>query len=99
MKNIEAMICKAIAATGEPVALLVEPVEGQPWGFSVALVSATSGEPGALGETLTLESDWQTHLTGIGPTLAEALELLDQVCAEDFRPTGADLQDGDVCPN
>lgn len=79
MDNITRMIVKAAAATGEPVALAVNSYNG------AALASLVNiGRGGVLGDTITLESDWNTHLTTIADTVESAIIALDAICARDF---------------
>ena len=77
MDNILRMIDAAMAATGQPVALLVELYEAG--GYSAALVEATTSE---LRETITSPNDWQIDLAASADSIREAVAALDALCAE-----------------
>lgn len=79
MNNINRMIREALAATGAPVALLIEPIGDE--GVSAALVEVDGSD---LGETITYQNDWKMSLAAQGGDLEEALKILDAMCAEDF---------------
>lgn len=84
MNSITKMITKALAATGSPVSLLVE---NTPEGFCASLVNVESTEVLSeqhLGETMTLETDWDATLVGCGATVEAALAALDELCSVDF---------------
>lgn len=79
MKNITRMIQCAIAATGEPVSLLIERIPSSKFhedGISVALVNVSNNE------TISHPNNWDRALAMEGTCLETALEALDDLCAE-----------------
>lgn len=78
MLNIESLIDRAVAATGDAAILVVE--QNHETGTWHASIRAVADDDQSV---ITLESDWDVDCIGTGNTLADAIMNLDLVCARD----------------
>lgn len=74
LENIESLISTAIAITGEDVTMLVYQLPGDYYAAEIR---------NDTNEVMTMATDADRLLTANGSSVAEALETLDALCAED----------------